>query len=269
MKTPTRYQGKVRKSSCREAAYLSLEIKMATGSPIPGVAGQVLPEFANERDLRTSTDDQKLGIDAQRDTIQRIAVYRKAEVVRAFTEHESGGNNERPELDKAIRHARRVGGIVCVAKLDRLARDASFLMRLYDGNVPLIFGDLPEIDGSAASRMMVQVMAAVAEFERRRTGERMRDWWKQRKALSLPAGCPRNMTSEGRAKGVRNAAIKRTQQAIEELADIAEIASKVARGGSTLAEIAAHLNAEGYVTRKGAKWHPIQVKRVLDRLKPA
>jgi DNA invertase Pin-like site-specific DNA recombinase len=218
--------------------------------------------------LRTSTDDQKLGIDAQRDTIQRIAWQRKADIVRAFTEHESGGNNERPELDKAIRHARRIGGIVCVAKLDRLARNASFLMRLYDGNVPLIFGDLPEIDGSAASRMMVQVMAAVAEFERRRTGERMKDWWKQRKALKLPAGCPRNMTSEGRVMGAKNAAIARTEKAIEEMADIAEIAVQM-RARHSLAEIAAHLNQEGYVTRKGASWHPIQVKRVLDRIKPA
>ena len=41
-----------------------------------------------------------------------------------------------------------------MAKLDRLARDSAFLMRVFDGNVPLLFGDLPEIDGSAASRFM-------------------------------------------------------------------------------------------------------------------
>ncbi len=215
--------------------------------------------------LRTSTDDQRLGIDAQRETVLRIARDRKAEIIREFTEHESGGNNERPELDKAVRHARRIRGIVCVAKLDRLARDASFLMKLYDGNVPLIFGDLPEIDGSAASRMMVQVMAAVAEFERRRTGERMKDWWKQRKAMGLPAGCPKNMTPEGRAIGARNAAVARVARAIDEMADIAEIAAEKVKGGSTFSQIADHLNAEGYVTRRGKSWHAIQVKRVLDR----
>jgi DNA invertase Pin-like site-specific DNA recombinase len=219
--------------------------------------------------LRTSTDDQKLSIDSQRDTIHRIASFRKAEVVRTFTEHESGGNNERPELDRAIRHARRVGAMLCVAKLDRLARDASFLIRLYDGNVPIIFGDLPEIDGSAASRLMLQVMAAVAEFERRRTGERMKEWWKQRKALGLPAGCPRNMTMEGRLKGGRNAAISRTKKAIEEMADIAEIASEMRRNGATLASIADHLNRNGYVTRKGGSWSATQVMRVLNRLPAA
>ena len=122
--------------------------------------------------LRTSTDDQLLGIDAQRETLERFASDRGCEIVRTFTEHESGANNDRPELDKAVNHARRVGAMLVVAKLDRLARDSGFLMELYDGSVPIAFGDLPEIDGSAASRLMVQMMANMAEFERRRTGEK-------------------------------------------------------------------------------------------------
>ena len=81
----------------------------------------------------------------------------------------------RPELDKALRHARRIGAALVVAKLDRLARDSTFLMQLYDGDVALIFGDLAEIDGSAASRLMVQMMANIAEFERRRIGERTKE----------------------------------------------------------------------------------------------
>ncbi len=48
-------------------------------------------------------------------------------------------------------------------------------MKLYDSGVPIIFGDLPEIDGSAASRFIVQSMANVAELERRRIGERTKE----------------------------------------------------------------------------------------------
>jgi hypothetical protein len=77
--------------------------------------------------------------------------------------------------NKAIRHARRVGAALLVAKLVQLARDSQFLIKVYGGDVPIIFGDLPEIDGSAASRMFVQVMASVAEFERRRIGERTKE----------------------------------------------------------------------------------------------
>ena len=36
-------------------------------------------------------------------------------------------------------------------------------------------------------------------------------------------------------------------------------------GGATLWAIAAHLNAEGYVTRRGRLWNPTQVARVLSR----
>jgi DNA invertase Pin-like site-specific DNA recombinase len=217
--------------------------------------------------LRTSTQDQLLGIDAQRERVELIARHRRCHVARWFTEHESGGDNTRPELDKAMRHARRIRAIVCVAKLDRLARDQSFLMRLYDGKVPIIFGDLPELSFSAADRMMVQMVASFAEFELNRMKERMREWHRQRKARGLPSGVPENLTQDGRLRGTMNAALKRTADAIEEMSDIAEIAAVKITEGWTLAQIADHLNAEGYPTRRGKSWHPIQVKRVLDRIK--
>ena len=65
--------------------------------------------------LRTSTVDQLLGIDAQRERVGLIARGKACDVVRWFTEHESGGNNDRAELDKALRLARRIQAIVCVA----------------------------------------------------------------------------------------------------------------------------------------------------------
>jgi DNA invertase Pin-like site-specific DNA recombinase len=217
--------------------------------------------------LRTSTEDQKLGIDAQQFRLQEIAKEKKCVVSRVFTEHESGGDPTRPELDKAIRHARRVNATLVVAKLDRLARDSGFLMRLYDGNVPIVFGDLPEVDGSAAGRLMVQMMANIAEFERRRIGERTREVLKVLKANGVKLGTPRNLTRAGRLKGAAESARKRVTRAIDEQSDIAEIATQMRAAGSTLGQIAQRLNVEGYATREnGAKgWSRIQVKRVLDR----
>ena len=162
---------------------------------------------------RTSTDDQMLGIDAQDATLQRIANDRGCTLARVFTEHESGGNNERVELDKAMRHAKRIGAALVVAKLDRLARDSAFLMRLYDGGVPIIFGDLPEVDGSAASRMIIQVMSSVAEFERRRIGERTSEALQALKARGVKLGTPANLRHNDRLKGSRIAAANRTARA--------------------------------------------------------
>jgi DNA invertase Pin-like site-specific DNA recombinase len=215
---------------------------------------------------RTSTDDQRLGIDAQQTTLERIASERGCKIVRTFTEHESGGDNGRPELGKAIRHARRVNAIVVVAKLDRLARDSRFLMELYDGDVPIMFGDLPEVDGSAASRFMVQSMANVAEFERRRIGERTREALAALKAKGKVLGTPANLTEQARAKGAVNSAKASKAKAVEDMADVHEIAAGMRSRGDTLQAIADHLNAEGFTTRKGSTWNAVQVKRVLDRV---
>jgi DNA invertase Pin-like site-specific DNA recombinase len=225
---------------------------------------------------RTSTDDQRLGIEAQDQRLGQIARERGGRYVRTFIEHESGGDNARPELDKAIKHARRIKATLVVAKLDRLARDSGFLMRLYDGNVPIVFGDLPEVDGSAASRFIIQTMANVAEFERRRIGERTKEAlaalkekgeWISKKSgkLCRGLGTPRNLTQVGRVKGSAKAAKQRTAAAIDEMTDVAELAASLRSQGASLAAIAAGLDAEGYVTRQGTKWSATQVKRVLDR----
>jgi len=214
---------------------------------------------------RTSTDDQRLGIQAQEEKLQQIARDRGARIVKTFTEHESGGDNERPELDKAIRHARRVGAMVVVAKLDRLARDSQFLLKLYNGNVPIVFGDLPEVDGSAASRLIVQMMANIAEFERRRIGERTKEALAMLKAKGVKLGTPANLHQAGRLKGALKAAKNRTAKAVDEMADVAETAAKMRAEGVSLAAIAASLNADGGVTRRGSSWSATQVKRVLNR----
>jgi DNA invertase Pin-like site-specific DNA recombinase len=214
---------------------------------------------------RTSTDDQKLGIDAQRATASRIAQDRGCAIVKSFTEHESGGHNERPELAKAIRYARRIGAIVIVAKLDRLARDSQFLMTLHDGDVPIIFGDLPEVDGSAASRLIIQMMANIAEFERRRIGERTKEALHALKAKGVQLGTPENLDYEGRLKGAANSAQKARALAVDQMSDVAAVAVPMRNEGRTLAEIAAYLNENEYLTRNGGSWTPTQVKRVLDR----
>jgi DNA invertase Pin-like site-specific DNA recombinase len=222
---------------------------------------------------RTSTDDQLLGIDAQDERINSIARDKKCTIEKVFTEHESGGVNVRPELDKAIRLARRLQAYLVVAKLDRLSRDAGFLLALTEGNVPIIFGDLPELDlTSSVGRANLLMMATFAEFERRRIGERTREALKVLKSRGVKLGAARpecrNLTQAARLKGARRAAAERTARAIDEQSDIAAIASEKRSQGASLAAIATYLNEQGYPTREGKSWRPQQVKRILDRLKP-
>jgi DNA invertase Pin-like site-specific DNA recombinase len=233
--------------------------------------------------LRTSTDDQLLGIDAQQDRLRDIARRHACDIDQVFIEHESGGHNDRPELDRALRHARRIKAHLVVAKLDRLARDQQFLLKLVDGNVPILFGDLEDLDVTTPEgRMMLQVFGTFAEFERRRIGSRTREALRILKDRGVPLGARnpkcRNLTPEARARGVANAGRNRTARAIEEQSDVAAIAAEKRAEGLSLRQIAAHLNAEGYPTRDGSVldtetrkggWSAVQVKRVLDRIRSA
>lgn len=229
--------------------------------------------------LRTSTDDQLIGIDAQRDRLDDIARRKECTIAQVFTEHESGGNNERPELDRAIRLARRLQATLVVAKLDRLSRDPQFIMRLVDGNVPILFGDLEDLDATTPEgRMMLQIFGTFAEFERRRIGARTREALKVLKGRGVKLGAARpesrNLTDEARRKGSEAAGRARTARAIEEQSDVAAIAADLRSAGRSLGWIARHLNDEGYPTRKGSRpdratgkggWTSALVKRVLDR----
>lgn len=224
---------------------------------------------------RTSTDDQKLGIKAQRQRVEEIARSKQVRVISSYTEHESGGDRSRPELRKALSRARGSKAILCVAKLDRLARDSGFLQSLRDGDVPIIFGDMPEVDGSAASGLMVQMMAGFAEFERKRIGERTKEALAQLKKDGMRLGTVANLTAEGRKKGSKKGGQKLRKRAIDAMEAQAQIALEKRDQGWTLRKIADHFNelvGEGdertprEVTRNGKSFSPTQVKRILDRI---
>jgi hypothetical protein len=84
---------------------------------------------------------------------------------------------------------------VAVAKLDRIARDAELVLRLSceaeaNGMAGFLFCDLPDIDATtaAAGRMVLSVMASVADFEERRVSERTKDALVAAKARGVQLG---------------------------------------------------------------------------------
>jgi DNA invertase Pin-like site-specific DNA recombinase len=213
--------------------------------------------------LRVSTKKQGesgLGLEAQRAAVQDYANRTGGQIVKEYIEVESGKRADRPELTKALAHARRSQALMCVAKLDRLSRNVAFLATLMDSGVDFVACDNPN-----ANRLTVHILVAVAEDEARRISERTKAALAAYIARGGRLGSPSNLTpaaaKRGRALAVK--AIK--EKADAAYADLYPLLTEKKEAGLTLRAIADDLNREGYVTRRGKPWNPMQVKLVLDR----
>src|ERR671936_413254 len=84
------------------------------------------------------------GLDAQKKAVRDYLDGGRWKLVAEFVEVESGKQNARPELEKALAACRLHRATLIVAKLDRLARNAAFLLTLRDAGVDFVAVDLPE-----------------------------------------------------------------------------------------------------------------------------
>src|SRR4051794_9047518 len=95
---------------------------------------------------RVSTKGQGesgLGLEGQEQAIAAYAVSKGCVVIAAYTEVESGRRSDRPELARALAHARRSKATLVIAKLDRLSRNVAFLANLMEGGVDFVACDNP------------------------------------------------------------------------------------------------------------------------------
>jgi DNA invertase Pin-like site-specific DNA recombinase len=214
--------------------------------------------------IRVSTAQQGrsgLGIEAQRDAIQRFAATEGIELLAEFVEVETGKGSDaldrRPQLSAALSAARRAVCPVIVSKLDRLSRDVAFIAGLMAQRVPFMVADL----GSNPDPFMLHLWAALAEKERNLISQRTRDALARAKANGKQLGNRTNL-AEAQAIGRQVVADQARQRASNVLPIIHEIQTA---GCSTLREIASALNRRGIQTARGAEWTAMAVKRVMDR----
>ena len=125
-----------------------------------------------------------LGLEAQTAAIRQYADRVGGAVVGSFTEVESGKLND-PELTKAIHLARVTGATLVIAKLDRLSRNAAFLLALRDSGVRFVAADMPD-----ANELTVGVMALIAQHEREAIAKRTREALQAARARGQRLGNP-------------------------------------------------------------------------------
>jgi DNA invertase Pin-like site-specific DNA recombinase len=203
-----------------------------------------------------------LGLEAQRKVIEDFAVSRGADVLARFTEVESGRKADRPELLKALHLAKVTGATLVIAKLDRLSRNAAFLLALRDSGVRFIAVDMPE-----ANDLTVGIMALVAQAEREAISRRTKEALAVAKARGVKLGNPNGAESlrrAGKGGGALLAAV--SANAAEFAADLAPVVAEIRTAGHTsLRAIAAELTARGIRTRRGGQWGVGNVGQLLQR----
>ena len=232
--------------------------------------------------LRVSTDRQGrsgLGLEAQRAAVDDFLNGGRWKLIKEYVEVESGKRSDRPKLAEAVQACRVHGAKLVIAKLDRLSRDAHFLLGLEKAGVDFVCADMPN-----ANQLTVRIMAIIAEEERKMISKRTKDALAAAKRRGVKLGGRRRKIIGEDAKGkpifgkvangsdaARAAAVRAAQERAEgRAADLAPtIKALQAAGKTSLRAIAEGLNAQGIPTARGeGEWTATQVMRVLERLDP-
>lgn len=215
--------------------------------------------------LRVSTRKQGvsgLGLEAQREAVANFLKIGGWPLVAEFVEVESGRKDDRPELEKALAACRIHKAALIVAKLDRLSRDAYFLLGLARSKVDFICCDMP-----SANSLTVGIMAMVAEEEARLASVRTRDALKAAKARGIKLGSPANLTDDARRLGTEAAVRVRKAIADQRATDLTpRIVALRSSGVTSLKAIASALNTEHVPTARGGQWTATQVSRLLRQI---
>ncbi|MDO9714396.1 recombinase family protein [Paracraurococcus lichenis] len=219
---------------------------------------------------RVSTDRQGrsgLGLEAQRDAVQRHVAGAGGAILASFTEVESGKRNDRPELAKALAACRAQRATLVIAKLDRLARNARFLLSIVEGSGEggVIFCDLPTVPAGPVRKFLITQMAAVAELEAGLIAQRTKAALAAAKARGVKLGNP--TLRAGTPDAARAAAAAKSEQATACAVDLAPILAEIrAAGVTTLEGVAKALTARGIPTPSGREaWYPATVRRLQMR----
>jgi DNA invertase Pin-like site-specific DNA recombinase len=208
--------------------------------------------------LRVSTSKQGAdgnGIQHQMTVVNRYAESNGGDVVGQFIEVESGGktDSERPQLAAALEKCKKENAVLVCSKIDRLSRNAEFLLRLMNSRVEFVCCDIPNCD-----RFTISLFAILAEKEKNMISERTKNALKMVKARGIKLGSPNPELSVIKMnEGARKARIDFKNKIVPIINEIKST------GIQTLQGVADCLNRRGISTRNGKHWYPTQIRNLL------
>jgi DNA invertase Pin-like site-specific DNA recombinase len=213
--------------------------------------------------VRVSTSQQGrsgLGIEAQKEALERFAASEGFTLGRVFVEIETGKGfdalERRPQLAAALSEARRQRCSVAVAKLDRLSRDVHFISGLMAHKVPFVVAEL----GADVDPFILHLFAALAQKERAMISSRTKAALAAAKARGVTLGSPEL------PKARKNAVATIKALADQHATNVLPVINEIRRTGArSLHQIAEALNARGITTPRGGQWYASSVRNVLER----
>lgn len=206
---------------------------------------------------RVSTKQQGqsgLGLEVQQEIVNRFLKPDDV-LIDEHIEVESGKNDNRPELMKAIDQAKMEGAVLLVAKLDRLSRNASFIFACRDSDVKFTACDLP--DGNT---MTTGIFATMAQHERELISQRTKAALAAKKARG-ETWERHKLTDDARKMG-QDARRRRALESIDNRR-AAELARLYREQGKGYQAIADTLNKNGHKTRTGKEFKAMTIRRLL------
>ena len=217
----------------------------------------------------TSLEDQQ----------EKITAYCTAlnhELVGLYQDVQSGGKSEnRKGLQTAIANMLddKADGLI-VLKLDRLGRRASDVLTLIDKELQpndkaLIVIDMNKDTSTPTGKLVLTMLAGVAEFEKTQINERMSNGKKHKSKTSDRANGgqpqfgykPLHKTNEA-GKIDKNLIVDDKEQ------QIIDVIRRHHKSGKSQRQIAEYLNKQGILSKQGKEWSGTTIGRVLTRLYP-
>lgn len=219
------------------------------------------PVFAYYRVSTARQGGDGLGMAAQREAVARYCASVGAVVAGEFTEVESGRDDSRPELAKAIVATRRLKGAkLVIAKLDRLSRRVSFISRFMESGIDFAACDLP-----GADKFRLHLEACIAEEETATISARTRAALAAARERGVKFGAAAGGHCLDRADSLKGAAVQAAAADARAREVLPVLEALRGMAGLSLAAMAAELNRRGVPTARGATWHASSVRNVLNR----
>jgi DNA invertase Pin-like site-specific DNA recombinase len=200
--------------------------------------------------FRVSTERQGksgLGLAAQRSKIVDF-VSGAGTLIAEFCDVQSGRDDSRAELQKALQLAKRENAKIVIARLDRFSRRVSFIANILEQGIGLVCAEMPN-----ASDFQLHIFAALAQEERRLISERTKAALAEAKRRGKILGANgKNLAARNRMRADEFAALIRSKLDTDLMQ-------------RSYSEIARHLNHLGFKTFNGKNFHPQTVKNYLER----